>query len=92
MYRDGMAPVFRVLPGRPWERVRDKPVYNVDDNVFTLSFKYRTVESPLATVYFAFTYPFSYSDLQNHLAAIDARMSKSDSLVPKTDTRFTKGL
>lgn len=30
MYSQGMAPVFKVVPGRPqWERIRDKPVYKV---------------------------------------------------------------
>ncbi|CAH2020345.1 unnamed protein product [Acanthoscelides obtectus] len=30
MYSQGMAPVYRVLPGRPrWDRIQDKPVYSV---------------------------------------------------------------
>lgn len=30
MYSQGMAPVFRILPGKPkWDRILDKPVYNV---------------------------------------------------------------
>lgn len=30
MYSQGMAPVFKVVPGRPnWERIRDKPVHRV---------------------------------------------------------------
>lgn len=30
MYSQGMAPVYRILPGKPhWERVRDRPTYSV---------------------------------------------------------------
>lgn len=30
MYSQGMAPVYRVLPGKPkWDRIQDKPVHNV---------------------------------------------------------------
>lgn len=30
MYSQGMAPVFKTVPGRPnWERIRDKPTYTV---------------------------------------------------------------
>lgn len=31
MYGQGMAPVFRVLPGRPnWERIRERPTFTVN--------------------------------------------------------------
>lgn len=30
MYSQGMAPVFRISPGRSsWERIREKPTFNV---------------------------------------------------------------
>jgi hypothetical protein len=30
MYSQGMAPVYRVIPGKfQWDRIRDKPIYNV---------------------------------------------------------------
>ncbi|XP_071055332.1 cytosolic carboxypeptidase-like protein 5 [Onthophagus taurus] len=75
IYSQGMAPVFRVLPGKPhWERIRDKPTYS-NDEVFTLSFKYRTPENPQSVSYFAFTYPFSYTDIQNSLTITDSRFS-----------------
>ncbi|XP_060524611.1 cytosolic carboxypeptidase-like protein 5 [Cylas formicarius] len=72
MYSQGMAPVFRILPGKPkWERIHDKPTYNLSDDIFTLSFKYRTPDNPECCTYFAFTYPFSYVDLQKLLVNID---------------------
>lgn len=47
------------------------------DNDFALSFKYRTLENLRATTYFAFTYPYSYKDLQVMLSNIDTRFSGS---------------
>ncbi|CAK1545938.1 unnamed protein product [Leptosia nina] len=75
MYNQGMAPVTRTLPGKPqWERIRDRPVHSTDDNTFTLSFKYRTSENAKATTFFAFTYPFSFAELQIALNSIDLKM------------------
>ncbi|XP_068631106.1 cytosolic carboxypeptidase-like protein 5 isoform X2 [Battus philenor] len=75
MYNQGMAPVTRTLPGKPqWERIRDRPVHSTDDNTFTLSFKYKTSENPKATTFFAFTYPYSFAELQIALNSIDLKM------------------
>lgn len=46
----------------------------MDDNTFTLSFKYRTSENSKATTFFAFTYPFSFAELQIALNSIDLKM------------------
>lgn len=43
---------------------------------FTLSFVYFAPENPKAITYFAFTYPFSYTDLQNYLRRVEARILK----------------
>ncbi|XP_049869689.1 cytosolic carboxypeptidase-like protein 5 isoform X2 [Pectinophora gossypiella] len=75
MYNQGMAPVTRTLPGKPqWERIRDRPVHSTDDNTFTLTFKYRTSDNVKATTFFAFTYPFSFAELQIALNSIDMKM------------------
>ncbi|KAB0802410.1 hypothetical protein PPYR_04596 [Photinus pyralis] len=74
MYSQGMAPVYRIVPGKlQWERVRDKPSYSMNDNIFTLSFKYKTPENVQSIVYFAFTYPYSYAELTNTLNTNDER-------------------
>lgn len=44
-----------------------------DESVFTLSFKYKTPENAQSITYFAFTYPFSYGELQQMLCNIDSR-------------------
>lgn len=79
MFSQGMCPVFKIVPGHlHWERIREKPTYTLDQrgNDFTLSFLYYTPENSKAITYFAFTYPFSYTDLQNYLRRIDTRMGK----------------
>lgn len=86
MYSQGMAPVFRMVPGRNhWDRIKEKPSYTVEDDVFILSFKYRTLENTRGTTYFAFTYPYSYVELQNMLNSIDARF-KTPSGEPRLPT------
>ncbi|XP_012528940.1 cytosolic carboxypeptidase-like protein 5 [Monomorium pharaonis] len=79
MFSQGMCPVYRIVPGHlHWERIREKPTYTLDQRGtdFTLSFLYSTPDNSKATTYFAFTYPFSYTDLQNYLRRIDVRMEK----------------
>ncbi|XP_033200464.1 cytosolic carboxypeptidase-like protein 5 isoform X1 [Bombus vancouverensis nearcticus] len=79
MFSQGMCPVFKVVPGHlHWERIRDKPTYTLDQkgSDFTLSFVYFAPENPKAITYFAFTYPFSYTDLQNYLRRVEARILK----------------
>ncbi|CAH2004531.1 unnamed protein product [Acanthoscelides obtectus] len=74
MYSQGMAPVYRVLPGRPrWDRIQDKPVYSLNEDIFTLSFKFRTPESIDSIMYFAFTYPFAYLELEKMMVNLDNR-------------------
>lgn len=40
MYSQGMAPVYRILPGKiKWERITDKPLYSVSNTeLFLLTF------------------------------------------------------
>ncbi|XP_063978457.1 cytosolic carboxypeptidase-like protein 5 isoform X2 [Diachasmimorpha longicaudata] len=81
MFSQGMCPVFKIVPGHPhWERIRDKPTYTMDQkgSEFTISFTIRTPENPKAITYVAFTYPFTYADLQQYLNRIDARMQKQN--------------
>ncbi|XP_019872750.1 cytosolic carboxypeptidase-like protein 5 [Aethina tumida] len=74
MYSQGMAPVHRIIPGKPqWERIRDRPTYTINDNIFTLTFKFRTPENVQSIMYFAFTYPFTYTELDRMLTTIDRR-------------------
>ncbi|KAK9505199.1 hypothetical protein O3M35_009303 [Rhynocoris fuscipes] len=74
MYGQGMAPVYRVLPGQPvWERIKEKPTFLLaDEGNFHLTFIHRLMElRPKTTIYFAFTYPFTYNDLGNYLESLE---------------------
>nr|KAF6428883.1 ATP/GTP binding protein like 5 [Molossus molossus] len=74
LYSQGMAPFVRTLPTRPrWERIRDRPTFEMTETQFVLSFVHRFVEGRGATTYFAFCYPFSYSDCQDLLNQLDQR-------------------
>ncbi|VEN41263.1 unnamed protein product [Callosobruchus maculatus] len=74
MYSQGMAPVYRVIPGKSrWERIQDKPAYSLSEEIFTLSFKFRTPENIDSIMYFAFTYPFTYLELEKMLVNLDSR-------------------
>lgn len=64
-------------------------IFQNDESVFTLTFKYKTPENAHSITYFAFTYPFSYSELQQMLCNIDTRFSKP-SLGSKDDIYYTR--
>lgn len=75
LYGQGLAPVVKVLPQKPkWERIRDRPTYETVDGQFILSFTYR-FEYRFSTVYFAFCYPYSYTEYQDRLAELDNKFS-----------------
>ncbi|XP_051880837.1 cytosolic carboxypeptidase-like protein 5 isoform X4 [Pristis pectinata] len=74
LYSQGMAPFVRTLPGRPrWERIRDRPTYEMVENQFILSFMHRFLEYRGATTYFAFCFPFTYAECQEMLMQLDER-------------------
>ena len=53
------------MQGKPgWERIRDPPNFWVTDGAFYMSFKFRCLEEAESVVYFAFTYPYTYKELQ----------------------------
>jgi len=65
-----------------WERIRDKPTYwtingektaeiSAKSNNFVLSFRVKC--DPKATTYIAFTYPYSYKELQMYLSRLDRK-------------------
>ncbi|ELV13748.1 Cytosolic carboxypeptidase-like protein 5 [Tupaia chinensis] len=78
LYSQGMAPFVRTLPTRPrWERIRERPTFEMTETQFVLSFVHRFVEGRGATTFFAFCYPFSYSDCQDLLNQLDQRFPEN---------------
>jgi len=73
LFSQGMVPVF-MIPGRSaWERLRDLPTYSTQENNFSMSFKFRNLEEPDSQVFFAFTYPYTYKELQTNLAKLEKK-------------------
>ncbi|XP_034018660.1 cytosolic carboxypeptidase-like protein 5 isoform X2 [Thalassophryne amazonica] len=72
LYSQGMAPLVRTLPGKNrWERIRDRPTFEIVDNQFILSFTHRLSEVRGTITYFSFSYPFSYTECQEMLQRLD---------------------
>ncbi|KAM3860913.1 cytosolic carboxypeptidase-like protein 5 [Diretmus argenteus] len=85
LYSQGMAPVVRTLPGKSrWERVRDRPTFEMVDNQFILSFTHRLLEVRGATTYFSFCYPFSYNESQEMLQQLDQSYPNAAQLSPSS--------
>ena len=75
LFSQGMAPVFRIQGKTSWERIRDPPTYTNLENNFCLSFKFRMTEDPHCQLYFAFTYPYTYKELQSDLSRLEKKYS-----------------
>uniref|UniRef100_K7FHN3 Cytosolic carboxypeptidase-like protein 5 n=1 Tax=Pelodiscus sinensis TaxID=13735 RepID=K7FHN3_PELSI len=84
LYSQGMSPFVRTLPVRPrWERVRERPTFEMLETQFVLSFVHRFLEHRGSTTYFAFCYPFSYTECQDMLAQLDRRFEECRLLSPR---------
>ncbi|XP_075770682.1 cytosolic carboxypeptidase-like protein 5 isoform X3 [Pelodiscus sinensis] len=85
LYSQGMSPFVRTLPVRPrWERVRERPTFEMLETQFVLSFVHRFLEHRGSTTYFAFCYPFSYTECQDMLAQLDRRFEECRLLSPSS--------
>ncbi|CAL8313486.1 unnamed protein product [Lota lota] len=85
LYSQGMAPLVRTVPGKTrWERVRDRPTFEMVENQFTLSFTHRLSETRGATTYFSFCFPFSYSESQDMLHQLDQSYPNNAVLHPSS--------
>ncbi|XP_043397901.1 cytosolic carboxypeptidase-like protein 5 isoform X6 [Chelonia mydas] len=85
LYSQGMSPFVRTLPIRPrWERIRERPTFEMMETQFVLSFVHRFLEYRGATTYFAFCYPFSYTECQEMLAQLDSRFEECKYMSPSS--------
>nr|XP_016853308.1 PREDICTED: LOW QUALITY PROTEIN: cytosolic carboxypeptidase-like protein 5 [Anolis carolinensis] len=85
LYSQGMAPLVKTVPARPrWERVRERPAFEMVETQFVLSFVNRFLDCRGATTYFAFCYPFSYTECQEMLAQLDAHFAECRHLSPSS--------
>ncbi|KAL4236440.1 Cytosolic carboxypeptidase-like protein 5 [Mactra antiquata] len=81
LYSQGHSPIVKTVPGRlKWERIRDRPTFETVDGQFILSFTYRFPEFRGATTYFAFCYPWSYTESQDCLSELDKKFQHCKNL------------
>lgn len=76
--QNGQVPSYHSLPNGGWERIRERPSFYTGCSSeeggggnFIMSF--RILLEPNSTVYLAFTYPYSYKDLQNFLNRLEKK-------------------
>ncbi|KAG5846405.1 hypothetical protein ANANG_G00114630 [Anguilla anguilla] len=85
LYSQGMAPFVKTLPMKTrWERLRDRPTFEMVENQFILSFHHRLLEARGTTTYFAFCYPFSYAESQDMLQQLDQKFVNTMHLSPNS--------
>ncbi|XP_064605569.1 cytosolic carboxypeptidase-like protein 5 isoform X2 [Liolophura sinensis] len=81
LYSQGHSPFTKTVPGKPrWERTRDRPSWETVDGQFILSFTHRFLEFRGATTFFAFCYPWSYTESQEQLVELDRKFESCKSL------------
>jgi len=69
LYKMGLKPVFRVLPNveKEWQRIPNNVQYDYveESGPFMITFSHNFAYEETEVTYFAFTYPFSYEEIQN---------------------------
>ena len=64
----GLRPVFRAIPkSKYWQRVQGPTSWNRGKWGMEVNFQHTFTEGPENRIYFAFTYPYSYHDIQEKL-------------------------
>ncbi|XP_032071404.1 cytosolic carboxypeptidase-like protein 5 isoform X3 [Thamnophis elegans] len=85
LYSQGMTPLVKTVPVKPrWERIRERPAYEMAETQFVLSFVHRFLDCRGATTYFAFCYPYSYTECQDMLTQLDAHFAECRHLSPSS--------
>jgi hypothetical protein len=91
VYNTDLRPLVRVCSKSPvWERLHEPCDFSVKSNLdLQLTFQYTFVAS--APVFFAFYYPFSYSDCQRLLENIDRALPSIGATTGKLDNPAGRG-
>ncbi|KAM3852804.1 cytosolic carboxypeptidase-like protein 5 isoform 3-T4 [Vipera latastei] len=85
LYSQGMTPLVKTVPVKPrWERIRERPAFEMAETQFVLSFVHRFLDCRGATTYFAFCYPYSYTECQDMLTQLDAHFTECRHLSPSS--------
>ncbi|VVC44703.1 Hypothetical protein CINCED_3A021105 [Cinara cedri] len=98
MYSQGMAPVFKIDSGTSeksnttfckaaWSRIKEIPTYQLNEtHEFVLSFSHRSLKNKEAITYYAFTYPYTYTDLCNSLSFYEKQFPLPSDIKEKNET------
>lgn len=76
LFSQGMHPVMRNGLSGKWERTKEKPTFQLTDENFTLSFCHRTSENLDDMTFYAFTFPYTYTEQINALDNYDRKYLK----------------
>lgn len=76
LFSQGMHPVVRIGTNGKWERTKDKPAYFMTADSFILTFLHKNQEDTDARVFYAFTFPYTYTEQQEQLDVYDARYGR----------------
>ena len=73
LFRHDMRPVFRsVVSNKKWARIQSPARFTKSDGAAQLYFEH-SVEHDEDKIYFAFTYPYTYTTMQNDLDQIERK-------------------
>jgi cytosolic carboxypeptidase protein 6 len=76
LYREGMSPLVRSKKRQAWQRIPEKNVFYYRSpqhkKSYVLSFLFQ-FDDPHDTYYFAYSFPYTYTDLQRYLHELDSR-------------------
>lgn len=78
LYQQGLTPITKTIPGKKgWERLKDAVEYEVIESGLRLTFQYSITDCRKLTTFFAFCYPFSYTECQHWLVRLDERFTST---------------
>lgn len=78
LFSQGMNTVVKHGTNGKWERMKEKPMFYATDENFILSFYHRTYENIEDNLtFYAFTFPFTYTELMELLESYDKKHEKS---------------
>lgn len=82
LFTAGMRPVFKTVSADgskviiPWRRIPSKPTFtwNEEDEIFTLKWQYSVSKSADDITYFAYSYPYSFTEITKKLDEMQVKM------------------
>lgn len=78
LFSQGMHPVIKSGSNGKWERMKEKPMFYVTEENFILSFFHKTYENIEDNLtFYAFTFPFTYTEQIELLETYDRKYEKS---------------